>query len=145
MEIPKARIEVVEEALHGRVIRDPYRWLENENAPETQEFVRQQLAYARSALDGIPGREAIRERLTELLSIGTIGTPQIGGKFYFYFRREGKQNQPILYVREGVNGEERTLLDPNQLAADGTIAMDCGIPRMKASMSPTVSHLAVRR
>ncbi len=128
MEIPKARIEVVEDRLHGRTIRDPYRWLENENAPETQEFVRQQLAYARSVLDAIPGREAIRERLTELLSIGTMGTPQIGGRFYFYFRREGKQNQPILYVREGVNGEDRTLLDPNQLAADGTIAMDWWYP-----------------
>ena len=128
MEIPQARIEVVEETLHGRIIRDPYRWLENENAPETQEFVRQQLAYARSVLDAIPGRDAIRRRLRELLSIGTIGTPQIGGKFYFYSRREGTQNQPILYVREGVDGAERTLLDPNQLAADGTVAMDWWYP-----------------
>ena len=128
MEIPKARIEVVEERLHGRTIRDPYRWLEDGDASETREFVRQQLAYARTVLDAIPGREAIRERLTELLSIGTVGTPQIGGKFYFYFRREGKQNQPILYVREGVNGEDRVLLDPNELAADGTIAMDWWYP-----------------
>jgi prolyl oligopeptidase len=128
MEIPKAHIEVVEEALHGRTIRDPYRWLENENTPETQEFVRQQLAYARSVLDAIPGRDEIRRRLTELLSIGTISTPQVAGKFYFYSRREGKQNQPILYVREGLTGQDRALIDPNQLAADGTIAMDWWYP-----------------
>src|SRR5580704_9407422 len=128
MEIPKAHIEVVEEALHGRTIRDPYRWLENENTPETQEFVRQQLAYARSVLDAIPGRDEIRRRLTELLSIGTISTPQVARKFYFYSRREGKQNQPILYVREGLTGQDRALIDPNQLAADGTIAMDWWYP-----------------
>ena len=128
MEIPQARIQIVEDTLHGRTIRDPYRWLENGDAPETQEFVRRQLAYARSVLDAIPDREAIRARLTQLLSIGTIGTPQIGGKFYFYIRREGRQNQPILYVREGVDGEDRVLLDPNQLAADGTVAMDWWYP-----------------
>jgi prolyl oligopeptidase len=118
----------VEETSHGRKIRDPYRWLENSDTPETQEFVRQQWEYARSVLDSLPGREQIRQRLTELLAIGTIGTPQVGGNFYFYFRREGSQNQPIIYVREGVNAEDRALIDPNQLAADGTIAVDWWYP-----------------
>jgi prolyl oligopeptidase len=128
MDVPKVRVEVVEETLHGRKIRDPYRWLENSDTPETQEFVRQQWEYARSVLDSLPGREQIRQRLTELLAIGTIGTPQVGGNFYFYFRREGSQNQPIIYVREGVNAEDRALIDPNQLAADGTIAVDWWYP-----------------
>jgi prolyl oligopeptidase len=128
MDVPKVRVEMVEETLHGRKIRDPYRWLENSDTPETQEFVRQQWEYTRSVLDSLPGREQIRQRLTELLAIGTIGTPQVGGNFYFYFRREGSQNQPIIYVREGVNAEDRALIDPNQLAADGTIAVDWWYP-----------------
>jgi len=128
MGIPKTRAEVVEETLHGRVIRDAYRWLEDADSAETQQFVREQLAYARSVLDAIPGREQLHQRLSELLTIGTIGTPQIAGHRYFYMRREGRQNQPILYVRGSVNGEDRVLVDPNQMAADGTIAMDWWYP-----------------
>ena len=87
------------------------------------------MAYTNSVLDPLPGRNAIHKRLTELLSIGSISAPQIGGKYYFYTRREGMQNQPIVYVREGGaegknDGQDRVLVDVNQLAADGTIALD---------------------
>ena len=75
-------------------------------------------------LDPLPGRDAIHKRLTELLSIGSIGVPRMRGKYYFYTRREGMQNQPVLYVREGVDGKDRVLVDVNQLAADGTVALD---------------------
>src|SRR2546427_5936507 len=125
---PKAKVEVVEETIHGRKIADPYRWLEDSNSAGTQEYVREQLAYTRSILDPLPGRAQIHERLKELLSIGTIGTPQIGGPYYFYTRREGAQNQPVLLVREGIHGKDRTLVDANQLAADGTVALDWWFP-----------------
>ena len=82
------------------------------------------MAYTRSVLDPLPGRDSIHQRLTKLLGIGSISAPQIGGRYYFYTRREGMQNQPIVYVREGVDGKDRVLLDVNQLAADGTIALD---------------------
>jgi prolyl oligopeptidase len=80
-------------------------------------------------LNPLPGRDAIHKRLTELLSIGSISAPMIGGKYYFYTRRDGMQNQPVLYVRErGISekddGKDRVLVDANQLAADGTIALD---------------------
>ena len=71
-----------------------------------------------------PGATAIHKRLTELLSIGSVTPPVIAGKHYFYTKREGMQNQPILYVRDGLNGPDRVLVDANQLAADGTIALD---------------------
>src|SRR5438309_757399 len=121
---PKAKMAPVEETLQGHNISDPYRWLEDAQSPDTQEYVRQELAYTRSILDPLPGRTQIEQRLTELLSIGSVGTPQIGGKYYFHTRREGKQNQPVLYFGEGVNGTDRVLVDVNQLAADGTIALD---------------------
>src|SRR2546421_12030926 len=121
---PKAKVEVVEETIHGRKIADSYRWLEDSNSAGTQEYVREQLAYTRSILDPLPGRAQIHERLKELLSIGTIGTPQIGGKDYFYTRREGTQNQPVLLVRGGVHGEDRPLVGVNQMGTDGAIALD---------------------
>jgi prolyl oligopeptidase len=125
---PKAKVEVIEDNIHGHKIADAYRWMEDANSPATEEYVREQLAYTRSVLDPLPGRAQIHQRLKELLSIGTIGTPQIGGKYYFYTRREGSQNQPVLLVREGVHGKDRTLVDVNQLAADGTVALDWWFP-----------------
>src|SRR6202022_1243032 len=70
----------------------------------------------------------INARLSQLLEIGTVGAPQMGGKYYFHARREGNQNQPILYVREGLDGgindEDRLLVDVNKLSTDGTVALD---------------------
>jgi len=127
--VPKAEKRPLEETLHGVKIVDNYRWLEDADSPETQKWVAAEMAYTNSLLDPLPGREAIHKRLTELLSIGSISAPQIGGKYYFYTRREGMQNQPIVYVRErgteGKNdGKDRVLVDVNQLSADGTIALD---------------------
>jgi prolyl oligopeptidase len=125
---PKAKIQPVTDDLHGHKIVDNYRWLEDAGSPETQEFVHQELAYTRSILDPLPGREKILERLQQLALVGTIGAPQLGGKHYFYTRREGTQNQPLLLVREGVHGADRPLVDVNQMAADGTVALDWWYP-----------------
>jgi prolyl oligopeptidase len=121
---PKAKVDVVEETINGHKIGDPYRWLEDASSAESQEYVQQELAYTRSLLDPLAGRDQIHQRLTQLLSIGTIGTPQIGGPYFFYTRREGTQNQPVLLVREGLHGKDRLLVDVNQMSADGTVALD---------------------
>jgi prolyl oligopeptidase len=126
--LPKAKVEVVEDIVQGHKITDSYRWLEDANSAETQEFVRQELAYTRGILDPLPGRDRIHRELTELLSIGSIGTPQVGGKYYFYIRREGTQNQAVLLVREGIRGKDRALVDVNQMSADGTVALDWWAP-----------------
>ena len=125
---PKAKIEPVVDDLHGQKITDNYRWLENSASPETQEYVRQELAYTRSILDPLPGRQQIQQRLTQLSLTGSIGAPQVAGENYFYTRREGAQNQPVLLVREGVHGTDRPLVDVNQMAADGTVALDWWYP-----------------
>src|SRR5206468_1759280 len=70
---PKVKVDVVEETLHGHKIADPYRWLEDAGSADSQEYVRQELAYTRSILDPLPGRDQIHQRLSQLLSIGTIG------------------------------------------------------------------------
>jgi prolyl oligopeptidase len=121
---PTAPQKPVEDIIQGHKIVDPYRWLENSDSPETQKWVNDENAYTRSVLNPLPGREQLRKRLTELLSIGAISAPQIGGKYYFYTKREGSQNQPVLLVRDGLQGTDRTLVDVNQLASDGTVALD---------------------
>jgi len=125
---PLAPQKPVEEVVQGHKLTDRYRWLENSGDHEAQQWVSDELAYTRGVLDPLPGREQLHKRLGELLSIGTISAPQIGGKYYFYTRREGTQNQPVLLVREGLAGEDRALVDVNQLAADGTVALDWWTP-----------------
>ena len=125
---PKAKVDVVEETLHGHKIADPYRWLEDAGSADSQEYVRAEMAYTRSLLDPLPGRDRIHARLAELLSIGTIGTPQVAGPYFFYIRREGTQNQPVLLVRESLHGKDRILVDANQMSADGTVALDWWFP-----------------
>lgn len=121
---PMSPQKPVEDVVQGHKITDDYRWLEDAASPATQQWVSDEMDYTRSVLDPLPGRDQLHQRLTELLSIGTIGAPQLGGKYYFYTKREGSQNQPVLFVREGVHGEDRALVDVNRLAADGTVALD---------------------
>ncbi len=121
---PVAEVKPVADMFHGTRVVDNYRWLEDGNSPETQQWVTQEMAYTRGMLDHLAGRDAIQKRLTELLSIGSVTPPILAGHHYFYARREGMQNQPILYVRDALDGPDRVLVDANQLAADGTIALD---------------------
>src|SRR5947209_2112813 len=120
---PRAQAKPIVDIYHGTKVVDNYRWLEDGNSVETQKWVADEMAYTRVLLDPLPGRDAIHKRLTELLSIGSITAPLIAGKHYFYTKREGMQNQPVLYVRDSLNGPDRVLVDANQLAADGTIAL----------------------
>jgi len=126
--VPLAPQKPVVDEVQGHRITDDYRWLEDAASPETQQWVSDEMAYTRSVLDPLPARDQLHKRLTGLMSIGTISAPQIGGKYYFYTKREGSQNQPVLFVREGVNGKDRVLVDVNQLAADGTVALDWWVP-----------------
>jgi len=134
---PKAKVAPVEDTVQGHKIVDRYRYLEDPNDPDTKLYVEQEFNYTRAILDPLPGRDKINARLSQLLEIGTVGTPQMGGKYYFHTRREGSQNQPILYVREGVNGGlnddpnrdglnrgDRVLVDVNRMSTDGTVALD---------------------
>ncbi len=125
---PKAKVAPVEDTVQGHSIVDRYRYLENGNDPDTKQFVEQELAYTRSMLDPLPGRDKINQRLSQLLTIGSIGVPQIAGNYYFYTRREGTQNQPVLLVRESLTGGDRTLVDVNKMSSDGTVALDWWFP-----------------
>ena len=125
---PKARVDDTVDEVHGVKVADPYRWLEDAHSPATKQFVSEELTYTRTVLDPLPGRDKIHARLQQLLEIGNVNAPRSGGDRFFYTRREGTQNQPVLYVREGVSGKDRVLVDVNQQAADGTVALDWFFP-----------------
>lgn len=123
-EVPATRVAPVVDELHGVQVTDRYRWLEATDAPEVREWVDAQNRYTRTLLDAAPARTSIRSHLEQLLSIGTLGTPSVRRDRYFYTRRDGTQNQPVLYVRDGLRGTDRVAVDPNAFAADGTVAID---------------------
>ena len=116
------------DVLFGESIADPYRWLEDGEAPETRSWTERQNALTEAYLAARPARARIRHRLDELLAIGALSAPVPVKGRYFYQRREGRQNQPVLYVREGVEGADRVLVDPNSLDAAGTVALDWYYP-----------------
>src|SRR4051812_20290819 len=84
---PPTRTDKVVEQLHGVKVPDPYRWLEDADAPEVKEWVEKENAFTRSVLDKVPGRAKIHERLNALLEIGSLGTPAPRRGRYFYTRR----------------------------------------------------------
>lgn len=130
--VPATRTEDVVDKLHGVEVRDPYRWLEDGESAEVRAWTAAQNQHLRDALDKVPGRAWIESRLWQWHETGSLGVPVLRGKGrqarLFHTRRTGKQNQPVLLVRDGRAGKDRALLDVNALAADGTAALDWWYP-----------------
>lgn len=117
-----ARGEVVDNYF-GVEVSDPYRWLEDDNSPETAAWVEAQNAVTQDYLGKIPYRDAIRERLTELWDYPKEGTPMRHGDYDYYFYNDGLQNQSVVYRVSAAGGEPEVFLDPNKLSDDGTVAL----------------------
>lgn len=122
----------VTETVHGVAITDNYQWLEGDNSdpgamgkvtPEVASWTDAQNAYTRSVLDGLPGRKELEARLLPLMEVGSVSAPYMCGNRYFYFKREGNQNQPRVFVREGYKGEPRLLIDPATIDASGLVTI----------------------
>jgi prolyl oligopeptidase len=117
---PQTRVEDVVETIHGVTIHDPYRWLEDQNSPETRAWINAQNQYTKSLLDQFPGRQKIHQRLEKLMKIDVIGSPLERGGRYFIRKRSADQNQFVIYVRNGLNGQDQVLIDGNTLSPDQT-------------------------
>ena len=108
---------------HGTRIPDPYRPLEELDAPGTKAWIEAENAITEKYLASVPARAKIKERLTTLWDYEKFGIPSKEGKYYVYGRNSGLQNQAVLYVAESLDAEPRVLLDPNTLSKDGTVAL----------------------
>jgi prolyl oligopeptidase len=113
------------ETQFGVAVADPYRWLENDvrEDPKVAAWVAQQNALTDSYLATLPGRAAFQARMRELFNYERFGVPEKEGNRYFHTRNTGLQNQDVLYVREGLNGAARMLIDPNGWSQDGATAL----------------------
>jgi prolyl oligopeptidase len=108
---------------HGVKVADPYRGLENADAPSTEKWVAQENELTFAYLAKLPGREAIKKQLTSLWNYEKFGGFEKAGNHYFYLRNSGLQNQSVLYVMDSLTGPARELLDPNTYRKDGTTAL----------------------
>jgi prolyl oligopeptidase len=120
---PATRRGEVEELLHGELVPDPYRWLEDDNSAETAEWVEAQNAVTLSYLSQLPGRDEIAALLTSSLDTVRHGPPQRHGDRWFSMRHDGLADQPILVVADDPQAEGRIVIDPNGFSADGTAAL----------------------
>jgi prolyl oligopeptidase len=108
---------------HGRQIRDPYRWLEDLDSAETAAWVAEQNKLTFDYLGRIRARKYIRQRLEALIDYERFGPPVERGGRYFFRHNDGLQDQDLLYVSDGLDGERRLLIDPGSLSEDGTVAL----------------------
>jgi prolyl oligopeptidase len=126
MSLNSSRFAPVEEMIHGVLVRDPYRWLEDRSLPETEEWIREQQRRCDAYFAECTELPAIRERVRAYLDIDVVDQPAKVGDRYFYRRRARGQEQGCIYVRDAITGIERSLVDPS---SDGPFA-SVGIHRV---------------
>ncbi len=116
----KARVENVTDDYFGTKVVDPYRWLEDMKSKEVQDWMREQADFANSYLVKLPMRDELFKRLTEVSSASSaVSNVRRCGNLFFYRRRGPDEPAFKLYVREGLNGIERVLVDPAKVINDG--------------------------
>ena len=121
---PPTEVREVVDTLHGVDVPDPYRWLEDQEAPETRAWIDAQNAYTDTVLGALPGRDRLRDVAAAVLERDAVGLPNERGGRYFYSRRGADQDLAVLYVREGLDGAERVLIDPHPMSPDHTTSVE---------------------
>ena len=122
---PSTRAAELREQRFGVAVEDPFRWLENDvrNDAEVRAWVETQNQVTDAYLATLPGREAIKARLTQLWDFEKFTLPQKEGGRYFFERNSGVQNQYVLYVQDSLTAAPRQLIDPNTWSKDGATAL----------------------
>ena len=111
-QFPETPMDSVIEVFHEVEVRDPYRWLEDQNSSRTRHWIEEQSRQVRSYFATVSRRRVIRKRIEELLSVETYESPQKAGNRYFFRKRAAQQEQPCIYMREGADGKDQLLVDP---------------------------------
>jgi len=123
LQYPAARKSDVVDDYHGTRVPDPYRWLEDPDSPESRAWIEAQNRLTAAYLAEIPARATIRQRLTQLWNYPKYGAPFRKAGRYFFLKNDGLQNQSVLYKQASLEATPETLLDPNILSEDGTVAL----------------------
>lgn len=121
---PKTEKRPVSENWHGTTIVDEYIWLQDSTDDAVKAWTASQNAFTRQYLDSISEREAIKGELKKYFELGSIGIPRIINGNQFQWRRQKDENHHVFYVKDLATSVEETLLNPNTLSEDGTVAVD---------------------
>ena len=121
---PPSRRNDVVDVMHGVSIHDPYRWLEDQNSPETRAWINAQNTYSHSILEKLAGRDGIARRLGELMKVDSIHVPTERNGRYFFSRRRADQDLYVIYMRQGATGKDEVLVDPHPMSADHSVSVD---------------------
>ncbi len=127
-QLPPTRTQLIEDIIFDTKVKDPYRWLEEEKAPEVQDWMVKQDAVARAELGKLPARDALAKRFAELFYIDAVSAPIKRGGRYFYTRRIKTQEKAIVYWRANEKAPEKVLLDPNTWSTDNTVSLGTWMP-----------------
>ncbi|MDO6558031.1 prolyl oligopeptidase family serine peptidase [Paraglaciecola chathamensis] len=119
---PNTRKDDVIDSYFGTQVADPYRWLEDDMSSETKQWVKAENAVTQAYLAQVPSRDKLKERLKVLLDYEKVGAPFKEGKYTYFFKNDGLQNQAVLY-RQLDDGEAHVFLDPNTFSEDGTTSL----------------------
>lgn len=108
---------------HGTQVPDPFRWLEIDTAQEVMEWGDLQNEVTFNYLNKIPFKNAIKDRYTELFDYPKLSSPRKIGDYYLFYKNDGLQDQSVIYIQKGLEGEPDVFIDPNKLSQDGTISI----------------------
>ncbi len=123
LQYPPARRDAIVNDYFGDKVPAPYQWMEKLNAPALKTWIGEENALTHRYLEHVAVRPWIEKRLTRLWNYAKEGVPLQAGRFLFFSRNSGLQNQSPVYVQQGAGGTPRELLDPNTLSPNGNIAL----------------------
>ncbi|SDL62365.1 prolyl oligopeptidase [Kriegella aquimaris] len=106
----------------GTVVKDPYRWLEDDRSEETEAWVKEQNIVTSEYLNQIPFRDDLKNRLEKLWNYEKLGAPFKEGEYIYFYKNDGLQNQYVIY-RKKENEEPTVFLDPNTFSKEGTTSL----------------------
>lgn len=123
MNYPETQKKPVFDIFFDQEVVDNYRWLEDDRSEETADWVTAQNDVTFDYLDKIPFREQLKERLTGLWNYEKIGTPFKEGKYTYFYKNDGLQNQYVIYRYADKIENAEVFLDPNSFSEDGTTSL----------------------
>jgi Serine proteases of the peptidase family S9A len=107
----------------GTTVKDPYRWLEDDNSEATKAWVVAENQVTNDYLAKIPFRDKVKKRLAEMWNYPRYSSPFKEGEYYYFYKNDGLQNQSVLYRQKGLESAPEVFIDPNKMSVDGTAAV----------------------
>ncbi|MCP4258948.1 MAG: S9 family peptidase, partial [Planctomycetes bacterium] len=133
---PLAHRDSIVDIYHGTKVPGPYRWLEDPDALQTQNWVAKQNKLTSDFLSTVPVRRKIETRLKNLMNYPRYSVPYKQGGRYFFRKNDGLQNQSVLYSLQTLDSQPAVVINPNLLSTDGTIALRPTALREDATLPP---------